>query len=129
MLVMDASGAVDLVARLPRGRGVQRRVAGQQLVAPELLDVEVLSALARFERAGDLAGTEADAAVSGFRRLPVERVSHRILVSDTWTLRHQLRTADAFYVACARLLDAPLLTTDARLARARVPGVSVVLVS
>lgn len=129
MLVMDASAAVDLVARLPRGQGVQTRVAGQQLAAPELLDVEVISTLARLERAGDLTVAEANAAVSGFRRLPVSRLSHRLLVSDAWRMRHRLRVANACYVACARLLDAPLLTTDARLSGAQVSGVSVILVS
>jgi predicted nucleic acid-binding protein len=38
-----------------------------------------------------------------------------------WTLRENLTAADAVFVALAEALDAPLLTTDAALARA--PGV------
>jgi len=43
------------------------------------------------------------------------------LLSRTWELRNNVRTWDAFYVALAEVLDAPLLTGDARLAKA--PGI------
>ncbi len=42
------------------------------------------------------------------------------LAERAWTLRHNLSFYDALYVALADRLDVPLLTGDARLARA--PG-------
>ena len=40
------------------------------------------------------------------------------LTPEAWTMRHNITFTDACYVALARRLNAPLLTTDARLAAA-----------
>jgi len=117
-VVLDASATVELLLRTARGDRVQPHLVGQDLVAPELLDAECLSAIARLERADQVTPAEADAAVHALSRMPVLRVSHLALAQGAWTHRHQVRVADGFYVACARLLDAPLLTCDARLAAA-----------
>ncbi|UUT34560.1 PIN domain-containing protein [Microbacterium elymi] len=50
-----------------------------------------------------------------------------MITAEAWALRASLRISDAFYVAAARLLDADLLTSDARLSNAPVLGVTVVL--
>lgn len=128
MLVLDASAAVDLLLRTPRGERIAVAVATQDLLAPELLDVEVCSALARLHRSGEVSASDADAAVARFAALPVDRLSHRLVLARAWALRAELRVADAFYVSCAELLRCPLLTADARLARAALPGVTVTLV-
>ena len=47
-----------------------------------------------------------------------ERFGHRMLIPRVWELRVRLRLWDAFYVALAEVMDAPLLTFDERLARA-----------
>jgi predicted nucleic acid-binding protein len=52
--------------------------------------------------------------------LPVERASHRPLLARCWELRDNLSVYDAAYVALAEALGTPLLTADARLAKA--PG-------
>jgi len=48
-------------------------------------------------------------------------VSHVPLLRQCWELRNGLTVYDAAYVALAEALGAPLVTADARLARA--PGV------
>jgi len=58
---------------------------------------------------------------SDLRRLPVERVSHRLLMERCWELRDNVTVYDAVYVALAELLDAPLVTADGKLAKA--PGI------
>ena len=40
------------------------------------------------------------------------------LTAEAWTMRHNITFTDACYVALAQRLNAPLLTTDARLAAA-----------
>ena len=127
-LVVDAAAVVDVLLRTPRGELVASALARDDLAAPELLDVEVVSALARHVRGGQLDSHHALSAVEDLAGLPVDRVAHALLLRDAWQLRDRIRVNDAFYVACAQLLDAPLLTTDARLARAPLPGVSVLLV-
>lgn len=43
---------------------------------------------------------------------------HRLFLARIWQLRENISSYDACYVALAEWLNAPLLTRDARLARA-----------
>ncbi|HTQ14606.1 MAG TPA: type II toxin-antitoxin system VapC family toxin [Rhizomicrobium sp.] len=45
-------------------------------------------------------------------------IAHDFLLPRIWDLRNKLTAYDAAYVALARVLDAPLLTRDRRLATA-----------
>ena len=117
MLVVDASAVIEMLLRTRRGETVAQHVVAETIAAPELLDVEVASALARLERAGTLSQLEAKTAVRLFTRLPVRRVSHAFLIRRAWAARSQLRMTDAFYVAASEWVGAPLLTCDARLGR------------
>ena len=128
MLVLDASAAIDLLARTPRGTRVAEQIANDDTAAPELLDVEVLSGLWRLVRTGSLSGAAADTATARLSTLPVWRVRHELLAEQAWSLRHRVRIADGFYVSCARVLRGVLLTTDGRLARAPLPGIAVTFV-
>jgi predicted nucleic acid-binding protein len=126
-LVLDASAVVELLLRTPRGERLESHLLGEELLAPELLDSECLSAIARLERADQVSTVDADAAIDALSRMPVHRISHLALTAGAWELRRSIRVADAFYVACAQLMSAPLLTCDARLASAP-SGVAVLLV-
>ncbi|HUG49473.1 MAG TPA: type II toxin-antitoxin system VapC family toxin [Terrimesophilobacter sp.] len=116
-IVVDASAIVDVLVGSPRSAELTAVMRDKTLIAPELLDVEVCSALARLERASTLTRAQADEALGLYLELPVRRISHRNLRHQAWSLRHAVRIADAFYLACAIALDAPLLTLDRRLAR------------
>ena len=61
--------------------------------------------------------------------MPVTRIPHRRFVDRAWRLRNQVRISDAFYVACAELIAGSLLTTDARLGRAALCGVTITVVT
>jgi predicted nucleic acid-binding protein len=58
--------------------------------------------------------------MADLQALRLRRVEHRPLVARAWQLRGNLTIYDAMYVALAELLDAPLVTSDGRLAGA--PG-------
>lgn len=123
MIVVDASAL--LVALTDDGEhGVRARTAlrdGQHLTAPELIDLEVVSAVRGLERAKKLGRVRALAAVDDLSALPISRVGHRWLMERSWELRHDLTVYDAAYVALAELADCPLVTADARIARATGP--------
>lgn len=127
MLVLDASACVDLVIGSPLAAGVARALAGEDLIAPALLDVEVVSAVARLERSGQVTPAAATAAVEALLRLPAHRVGHQALVGAAWASRSSVRIHDAFYLACARLVGAPLVTTDRRLAAVALRDVTVIV--
>lgn len=128
MLVLDASAAVELLLSSQRGAAVERHLAGEQVVAPELLDVEVVSAFARLERAGQVDSGQGTRAVERLWSLPITRLPHTAVVRQAWSLRSRVRVQDAFYVAVAQLVSGSLLTCDTRLAGAGLTGVSVILV-
>lgn len=121
MLVLDASAAVLLLTDDGGlGQRVAQRVRGEQLFAPELLDLEVTSALRRFVLAGALPPARGLAALADLKVLPVRRAPHRPLLERCWELRDSVTVYDAAYVALAEGLGTTLLTADARLSRA--PG-------
>jgi predicted nucleic acid-binding protein len=129
MLILDASAAVELLLLSTRGALVGVHLEGETVVAPGLLDVEVLSTLARLERAGRLDSGTANQAVERLSFLPVRRLPHAPLVLDAWSLRPRVRVQDAFYVALAVLVGGSLLTCDPRLAAAGLTGVSVTVIA
>ena len=117
MLVIDASVLVD--ALLVAGPA-RVRLASDNLQAPELIDAELLSVLRRLVLADKLQEAHALQALAAANRLGLRRHPSRSLWPRAWELRANLSAYDALYVALAEQLDAPLLTADARLARA--PG-------
>jgi predicted nucleic acid-binding protein len=123
MLVLDASAIVDLLLLRPPAADIEGHLVdhGFELHAPYLIDVEIVSALRRIASSGDASPERAAAAIDDFLDLPIERHPHAALLPRVWQLRDSLTAYDATYVALAEALsDAgePLLTTDARLARA-----------
>lgn len=121
MIVVDASVLVMVLADDgPTGRRYRRRLAGETAVAPELVDLEVLSVLRRSVRAGRLSEQRAAIAVDTLPKCGVARAPHEPLVGRCWELRDNLSPYDAVYVALAERLGAVLLTADRRLAAA--PG-------
>ena len=124
-LVVDASVFVDLLAGTDQAERARVALSGAVLHAPAHVDAEVLFALARLERAGRIGVDRADAGVVNMIDAPVVRHPVHELMQSAWTQRSSLRVTDALYVALAEQLDAPLVTTDARLARARPDAVDV----
>jgi predicted nucleic acid-binding protein len=100
------------------GEMARARVRNEDLAAPELIDLEVTSALRGLFRVGKVNEFRARLALADLRRLPLRRASHQGLVTRCWELRDNLTAYDASYVALAELLGATLVTSDARLSRA-----------
>lgn len=123
MIVIDASVlAPALSDDGPSGDRARARLTNEALSAPELIDLEVASVLRGRTNANKLPGRRAALAMHDLTELPLERVPHRPLLARCWQLRANLTIYDAAYVALAELLDARLVTADARLGR--VPGVT-----
>lgn len=113
MIVVDASVLAPALADDGAdGDRVRERLRGEQLVAPELVDLEVLSTLRRAARGGQLDERRSGQALDDLGALPLRRVSHRALLPRVWELRDNLTAYDAAYVALAEALDALLLTAD-----------------
>ena len=123
-VVVDASAMVDLLLGNEVGGAVRRRLAGHALHAPAHLDAEVLSALGRLHRVGDLEAEDVESMLRDLVAAPIQRHDVSDLLVGTWSRRHQLRLVDALYVQLAIVRDLQLVTTDRRLHSA--PAVDVV---
>ncbi len=126
--VVDASAIVDILLQLPRGDQVAAELRGYLLVAPEHIELEVVSTLARWCRAGELDEAMAASALTRFASMGIRRIRHQLLTPSAWQLRDRVRISDAYYVACAQRLNVPLVTTDARLSRTALPSVRITLI-
>ena len=125
LYVVDASVAVEYLLRTPLGLSLAETLEDAGLAAPDLIDAEVVSVLRRAVLTQRLAEGRAVMALEDLVQWPVERISSRALAPMTWQYHNNVTAYDAFYVAAANVLEAPLLTADGRLARA--PGLGIAI--
>ncbi len=114
--VVDASAIVSALTNVG-GPSLVPFLSDARLHAPQLIDLEVASALRRLERK-HLSTREARSALDAFTSLMLTRYEHPPLVDRIWSLRQNLSSYDAAYVVLAEALEIPLITCDKGLARA-----------
>lgn len=121
-LVLDAAALVALLTvDADAGRWVVDQIGPRTLVGPHLLMFEAANVLRRLEALGRIDATTAALAHQELLDLPIDLVGYAPLAGRARELRANLTSYDASYVALAEALEAPLITLDARIARA--PGV------
>jgi predicted nucleic acid-binding protein len=122
MPVVDASVLVELLGNRAHAGAVEERLQGDEhaLWAPHLIDAEIGHALRRYVRMEEMDADVAAEALWEIDELPVRRVEHELLVHVAWALRDSVSFYDGLYVALAQMLEEPLITFDARLARSGV---------
>jgi predicted nucleic acid-binding protein len=117
MIVIDASALVDLIMRWRSAPVAVRFHEHEYAHVPVTIDAEVLHALRKHTFSGAVDSEHIEAALKllnspALVRHPVQPLARRI-----WSLRQNITTYDAAYVALAESLGFPLLTRDARLSR------------
>lgn len=113
--VVDASALVDLLLGNELGDAVHRRITGHALHAPAHADAEILSALGRLHRAGEIGDDDVEAMLMRLAAAPIQRHPVTSVLIGAWSRRHQLRLTDALYVELAASRALALITTDRRL--------------
>jgi len=114
MIVVDASAITELLLQTELGTRAERRIYrdDDDLHAPHLLDVEVLSALRRLVHAGEVVAERAEEAIEDLGLLGMIRHGHLDLATRAWELRQNFTAYDAVYLALAESLDATMVTCD-----------------
>lgn len=121
-LVLDASVAVAaLIDTGDRGRWARGAVSQGHLVAPHLLPAEVSNTLRRLALAGTIDASSAGAALRDLTDLGIQLYPFEPFADRVWALRDAVTAYDAWYVALAEAVDAPLATLDGRLVGAAGP--------
>ena len=116
---------VEYLLETPAGHRVARMIEDSQLIAPELIDAEVMSTLRGAVLNGRLEPARAEMIIATLSQTPIERVSHRTLSLLAWRYYQNVSAYDAFYLAVAHINGIPLVTCDGRLARAASLNVDV----
>ena len=113
---------LEFLLQTPLGSRVEHRLFQDDaaLHAPHLIDVELVQALRRLVRAGDVSAVRAEEALIDLGDLNLRRYAHTPLIGRAWELRHNLTAYDAMYVALSEGLNAPLVTCDGPLGE--IPG-------
>lgn len=120
-LVLDASAYVlAFTADTPTARHVRGQIGARSVHAPHVIVAEVGSVARRMSARGDIKPDRGLALVRQVSEIVTQLHAHGPLTRLAWSLRDNLSYCDALYVALAAALGHPLLTADARLARA--PG-------
>jgi predicted nucleic acid-binding protein len=121
-LVIDASFVVAaLTDPGAAGQWAESLVEGEALAAPHLILVEAANILRRATLAEVLTTAEAGMAHADLLQLRVELFAYPAFASRVWALRDNCTAYDAWYVALAEGLGAPLATLDLRLSVATGP--------
>lgn len=121
--MVDASALLDSLARRdPFGGRVRERLEGERdQHAPQVLKAEALSGLRKLSATGEVTEEGAASITTKVRILQITTHPIEAFIPRMWALRHNLSVYDAWYIALAETLEAPLVTTDGRLARS--PGI------
>ena len=117
MIVVDASAMTEFLLQTPLGSRVEARLFrdGDDFHGPHLLDVEVVQALRRLVRTGDVLPDRAEEAIEDLTGFDIRRHPHIDFLGRAWEIRDNLTAYDAMYVALAEALEAPLVTCDGSL--------------
>jgi predicted nucleic acid-binding protein len=117
--VLDASAMVAaLVDDGPDGEWAEQAIVGSALHAPHLLQIEASNVLRRLAKTQQISSELATLAHIDLGDFPVENYPFAPFADRIWSLRHNITAYDAWYVSLAEALECPLITLDARLARA-----------
>ena len=129
-MVLDTSGAIELLLNTARGRRLGARLAddAEAVHAPHLIDIEIAHVLRRYVLDGTFDERDAIRALDQWRQLDVERYPHEPFLDRVWRLHNNVTAYDAVYVALAEALGDVLVTGDQKLAGAPGLNVSVELV-
>ncbi len=127
MIVLDASAVVDFLVTAdgPGDWATQRLSQVGSYHAPHLIDAEVTAAVRGHVLAGQLDAERGRSALLDYADIVITRYPALPLLARVWQLRTRISAYDAFYVALAEALDAPLVTTDLRLARSHGHAASI----
>ena len=123
IVVVDAAVVVAaLVDNGPTGQWSELQLMTEELAAPHLMPVETANILRRSAMAGDISADVASIAHEDLLALNVELFTYQPFGARVWQFRNNMTAYDAWYVAIAESLNAPLATLDMRLSRASGSG-------
>jgi predicted nucleic acid-binding protein len=113
MIVVDGTTVVN---GLLKDRQSRLYLRGNELAVPHLIDSEIVAALSRLVRRGEIHPESAKRALDQWVVYGAQRHPMQVLIPRMWELRDHVKAPNAAYVALAERLGVPLVTCDKPLA-------------
>ena len=101
-IVIDASALVELLTHTSLAHKIDRHIGAAELVAPDVLNPEVLQGLRGLERGGRLTSTRASLAVASWPKARSSASPRSSFCMKRGRSRANLSAYDACYVALAQ---------------------------
>jgi predicted nucleic acid-binding protein len=119
MIVVDASIIVHILLDAQiKPEIIDTLENADGLMAPHLIDLEVLSSIRKQLNLKKITQQNAETALNDFMAMTIDRRSTHIFSKRIWDLRNNLTPYDASYVVLAEMTGLQFITRDARLANA-----------
>lgn len=118
MIVIDSSALIDSFFDDRLLDCLFTIIVGNDVIAPDHLDIECVSALRRLDRLKPIDGNTLDGLIDSLKELKCVRISVQPFLKEIWSLRNNFSTYDAAYVVLAIDTNSTLITHDNRLANA-----------
>ena len=130
MIVVDASVVTNALIDPGSAGAIARSVLRTEnhIAAPDLVDVETVSALRGLWLAGRATDRLFRTAIGDLIVLPIVRHPARRFLARSYELRANVTAYDALYVGLAEALDCVLVTGDVRLAATPGPTCEIRLI-
>ena len=126
MKTVDASSLINLLV-FPENYTGYRDVFDDDLIAPAILVPEFLNGLRKLSTRKRISANLANRIVARFEGLQVELFTMSAHRRELWTMTKNLSPYDATYVLLAQKSQTPLITSDARMAKAAQRNTEVIL--
>jgi predicted nucleic acid-binding protein len=118
MIVVDASIIVHiLLDAQTKPEIINTLESADGLMAPHLIDLEVLSAIRKQLNLKKITLQDAEIALGDFESITIDRRPIHMFNRRMWELRNNLTPYDASYVALAEMTGLQFITRDARIAK------------
>lgn len=117
-MVVDTSALIAVLTGEAARDHLIARTQGAELLAPGSVHWELGNAFSALIKRRRLKLPEVQAALTAYAQIPIRFVDVELAAAIELADRFGLYAYDAYLMACARRLRAPLLTLDARLGRA-----------
>ena len=129
-IVVDTSAILAVLLGEPERDALIKATADRTLMAPASVPWELGNALSAMRKRGRLDADQASAALAGYAQIPLRLIDVDLPTSVEVAGQLGLYAYDAYFIVCAAVHRAPLLTLDAALARAaKGAGIRVLEVS
>jgi predicted nucleic acid-binding protein len=129
VIVVDASLIFHLIVDGPKASEAIEALEKQgTMVAPQLIDLEILNALRKQRMANRVSRERIEQALGDFNAIAIERYPTHHLNTRIWELCDNLTPYDACYVALAESLEIPLYSLDRRMANAPRHNAQIIIV-